>query len=248
MSDPVAQYAVRLGDDALVLAQRLTEWVSNAPVLEEELALANTALDYLGRARLFYRYAGERLRQSEDQLAFTRDARAFTNLLIFELPRGDFSFTMARQFLIDAFQLPYLERLTASTDAEIAAIAAKAVKESRYHLKRSRDWIVRLGDGTAESHRRSQDAFDELFGYVDELFAMDALESSLVGHGVAVDRAAVRAHWDAEVDAVLAEATLTRSRRAWHVEGGRRGIHTEHLGHLLTELQFLQRAYPGLSW
>jgi ring-1,2-phenylacetyl-CoA epoxidase subunit PaaC len=248
MSDPVAQYAVRLGDDALVLAQRLTEWVSNAPVLEEELALANTALDYLGRARMFYRYAGEKSGQSEDRLAFTRDARAFTNLLIFELPRGDFAFTMARQFLIDAFHVPFLEQLASSTEAELAAIAAKAVKESRYHLKRSRDWVVRLGDGTEESHRRVQDAFDELFGYVDELFAMDAVEEELARRGVAVERTRLRVPWDEAIDRALEAATLARSRRAWRVEGGRRGLHTEHLGHLLAELQFLQRAYPGLSW
>jgi ring-1,2-phenylacetyl-CoA epoxidase subunit PaaC len=248
MADPVAQYAVRLGDDALVLAQRLTEWVSNAPVLEEELALANTALDYLGRARMFYRYAGERSGQSEDQLAFTRDARAFTNLLIFELPRGDFAFTMARQFLIDAFEVPFLEQLASSSDDELAAIAAKAVKESRYHLKRSRDWVVRLGDGTEESHRRIQNAFDELFGYVDELFAMDAVEAELSRRGVAVERTRLRPAWDEAVDRALEAATLARSRRAWRVEGGRRGLHTEHLGHLLAELQFLQRAYPGLSW
>lgn len=247
-SDAVETYALRLADDALVLAQRLTEWVSNAPLLEEELALANTALDYLGRARMFYARAGERTHRGEDALAFARDAREFTNALIFELPRGDFAFTMARQFLVDAFQVPFLERLEASADPGLAAIAAKAVKESRYHLRRSRDWVMRLGDGTAESHRRVQSAFDELFGYVDELFAMDALETELAGCGVAVDRRALREQWDRVVDTGLAEATIGRSRANWRVEGGRRGIHTEHLGHLLAELQFLQRAYPGLAW
>jgi ring-1,2-phenylacetyl-CoA epoxidase subunit PaaC len=155
---------------------------------------------------------------------------------------------MARQFLIDAFHVPFLEQLASSTEAELAAIAAKAVKESRYHLKRSRDWVVRLGDGTEESHRRIQDAFDELFGYVDELFAMDAVEEELARRGVAVERTRLRVPWDEAIDRALEAATLARSRRAWRVEGGRRGLHTEHLGHLLAELQFLQRAYPGLSW
>jgi ring-1,2-phenylacetyl-CoA epoxidase subunit PaaC len=247
-ADPVATYAIRLGDDALVLAQRLTEWVSNAPTLEEELALANTALDFLGRARMFYRYAGARTGQAEEALAFGRDAREFTNLLIHELPRGDFAFTMARQYLVDAIDVPFLEALARSADGELAAIAAKAVKESRYHLKRSRDWIVRLGDGTAESRRRTGAALDELFGYTDELFAMDALEQSLCVEGVGVDRAALAAEWCVEVDRTLVGATLERPRGTWRVEGGRRGVHTEHLGHLLAELQFMQRAYPGLAW
>jgi ring-1,2-phenylacetyl-CoA epoxidase subunit PaaC len=244
----VETYALRLADDALVLAQRLTEWVSNAPLLEEELALANTALDYLGRARMFYARAGDRSERGEDVLAYTRDAREFTNALIFELPRGDFAFTMARQFLVDAYQVPFLERLEGSADAGLAAIAAKAVKESRYHLRRSRDWVLRLGDGTAESHLRTQSAFDELFGYVDELFTLDALETELADRGVAVNRCALREQWDEMVDSVLGEATIARSRSTWRVDGGRRGIHTEHLGHLLAELQFLQRAYPGLEW
>jgi ring-1,2-phenylacetyl-CoA epoxidase subunit PaaC len=248
MTRDVAPYAIRLGDDALVLSQRLIEWTSNAPLLEEELALANTALDYLGRARLFYQCAGSIVGQTADELAFRRDVRAFTNLLICELPRGDFAFSMARQFLLDAFQLPFLEALCDSSHEVLRAIAAKAVKESRYHLKRSRDWVLRLGDGTAESHTRVQRAFDALAGYTDELFEMDGLERGLALQGIAVDRSTLRPVWEACVEQTLAEATLVGATGTWRVSGGRLGVHTEHLGHLLAELQFMQRAYPGFAW
>lgn len=244
----VATYAVRLGDDALILGQRLIEWTSNAPLLEEELALANTALDYLGRARLYFQGAGAITGQTEDEIAFSRDVRAFGNLLICELPRGDFAFTMARQFLIDAFQLPFLEALSASRDSMLSAIAAKAVKESRYHLARSHNWVLRLGDGTDDSHARIQRAFDTLSGYTDEFFEMDQLEGDLACDGIAVDRATLRPVWDACVTATLGETTLVRGPGTWRVNGGRRGVHTEHLGHLLSELQFVQRAYPRLEW
>ena len=223
-TDSIARYALRLGDDALVLAQRLIEWTSNAPLLEEELALANTALDYLGRARLFYQYAGRRVGKTEDDLAYLRDA--------------------------DAFSVPFLDALSRSNDSELAAIAAKAVKESRYHLRRSADWMLRLGDGTDESHARAQRAIDALAPYVDELFAMDALERELLGSGVAVDRDDVRAPFAESVEAVLGEATLTcpRAGLGGHVDGGRRGEHTAHLAPMLAEMQSLQRLHPGLSW
>lgn len=247
--DTVA-YAIALGDDALTLGQRLSEWCSNAPFLEEDLALANVALDFIGRARMFYGYAAalEGAGRSEDDIAFLRDVREFRNLLIHELPRGDFAWSCARQYLVDAFNLSFLQALQGSADAELAAIAEKTVKETRYHLRRSREWMLRLGDGTTESRERLQDALEQVWGYTDELFLMSELESRLVQQGIAVDRASLRPAWDSEVDATLAEGGLNRPASNWSVTGGRDGVHTEHLGHLLAELQFLQRAYPGLQW
>ena len=246
----LVDYAIALGDDALVLGQRLSEWCSNAPFLEEDLALANVALDFIGRARMFYTHAAqiEGSGRDEDAIAYLRDCREYRNLLIHELPRGDFAFTTARQFLLDAFGLVFLERLSASAEAGLAGIAAKAIKESRYHFRRSSDWVVRLGDGTEQSRARIQDAFERLWGYTHELFTMSAGEQRLQALGVAVDRTALRAAWLALIDPVLAEATLARPTDSWSVGGGREGVHTEHLGHLLSELQFLQRAYPGQQW
>ncbi len=244
------EYATRLGDDAVVLGQRLSEWCSNAPFLEEDLALANTALDFIGRARMYYGYAAELAGdgRDEDDFAYLRDQREFRNLLLCELPRGDFAYSMARQFLIDVFNRLFLERLLASKDERLAAIAAKAIKESRYHLRRSRDWMLRLGDGTEESHRRLQSAVDDLWGFTHELFELDELEQRLVEAGIAVDTPALRDAWRAEVAEVLAEATLQQPADDWAVKGGREGYHTEYLGHLLTEMQSLHRAYPGCEW
>jgi ring-1,2-phenylacetyl-CoA epoxidase subunit PaaC len=243
-------YAIALGDDALILGQRLSEWCSNAPFLEEDLALANVSLDYIGRARMFYSLAAERegKGRDEDAIAYLRDCREYRNLLIHELPRGDFAFTTVRQFLLDAFELVFLERLAASADTGLAGIAAKAIKETQYHWRRSHDWTLRLGDGTEESHARMQDALDRIWGYTHELFTMSAGEQGLAASGIAVDRAALRADWLARIEPVLAEATLARPKDSWSVGGGREGVHTEHLGHLLSELQFLQRAYPGQQW
>ena len=250
IEDPVELYAVRLADDALVLGHRLSEWSSNAPFLEEDLALSNVALDYLGRARMFYTYAGQVRNDgtTEDDYAYLRDCREYYNLLINELPRGDFAFSMARQFMVDAFNLAFLGQLQGSSDESLAAIAGKAVKESTYHLRRSTDWMMRLGDGTEESLRRLQEAVVELWGFTPELFAMDQLETELLAQGIAVDRAALRAGWEQQVRATLEAAGVTIPEPDWQVEGGRQGVHTEHLGHLLSELQFVQRAYPGLEW
>jgi ring-1,2-phenylacetyl-CoA epoxidase subunit PaaC len=244
------QYAVRLGDDALILGHRLSEWCSNGPFLEEDLALTNVALDFIGRARMFYGYAAELSGGdcTEDTLAYQRDCRDFRNLLLHELPIGDFAFTMARQYLLDEYTLAFMQQLLQSADATLAAIAAKSVKESRYHLRRSREWMLRLGDGTPESHERLQQALEELWGYTHELFDLDGLEQGLVEAGIAVDSTALRPGWERAVRATLAEATLAMPEAQWAVRGGRKGEHTESLGHLLSELQFLQRAYPGLSW
>jgi ring-1,2-phenylacetyl-CoA epoxidase subunit PaaC len=250
MNDDLLAYIVALGDDALILGQRIAEWVSNAPSLEEELALANVALDHIGRARMFYGHASSLVAdgRDEDDYAFGRDCREFTNLLINELPRGDFAFTMTRQFLVDAFNVPYLAALAESTNSGIAAIAAKAVKESHYHLRRSRDWMLRLGDGSIESHVRTQNALDAIWGYTHELFEPAAGEVALVAAGVVPDRAGLKACWRQDVDRTLTHATLERPDDTWHVGGGRAGVHTEHLGHLLAEMQFMQRAYPGQRW
>jgi ring-1,2-phenylacetyl-CoA epoxidase subunit PaaC len=243
-------FVVAQADDAMVLGQRLSEWCSNAPYLEEDLAVTNVALDYVGRAKMFYEYAarldGEK--QSADDIAFMRDGREYCNLLIMELPIGDFAFSMVRQFLVDVFNVEYMTRLQNSNDSEIAAIAGKAVKESRYHLRRSHEWVVRLGDGTQESHERTQNAIDKLWGYVDELFATTDFEAALLKEGVAVDRALLRDAWNQQINAVFKEATLRMPVVNWSAKGGRLGIHTEHFGHMLAEMQFLQRAYPGLEW
>lgn len=237
-------------DDALIFGQRLTEWSYCAPYLEEDLALSNVALDYLGRANNYYEYASELdpAGRTVDQLAMLRSSREFTNLLIHELPIGDFAFTMARQFILDSFYIEYLAVLSHSKDERIAAIAVKSSKEAEYHVRRSREWILRLGDGTEESHNRLQSGLNELWGYTPELFLQSAAETELLGSGVSVDRRQLQYAWDKRVDAVLSEATLSRPDVSWQVSGGRDGIHTETHGYLLAEMQHLQRAYPGLQW
>jgi ring-1,2-phenylacetyl-CoA epoxidase subunit PaaC len=247
---PLFAYALRLADDALVLGHRLSEWIGHAPLLEEELALGNIALDLIGEARALYDYAGkvEGAGRDEDALAYGRDAGGFGNLLLVEQPNGDFAVTIVRQFLYSAFMQPCWRALGASRDATLAAIAAKAEAEAAYHRRHAGDWLIRLGDGTAESHRRAQDALDEFWPYTGEMFEVDADVQDLIGQGIAVDPQLLRPTWDGSVDAVLAEATLERPAPGWMQSGGRRGRHSEHLGHLLAELQFLQRAYPGARW
>jgi len=249
-NDPLLTYCLRLGDDALILGHRLSEWTSRAPFLEEDIALTNVALDFIGRARLFYQYAAELQGgdATEDTFAYTRDVRDFTNLLICELPRGDFAFTIARQFLYDSYALLFMEQLKASEDARLAAIAAKAEKESTYHVRRGREWMLRLGGGTEESHAKLQRAVDDLWGYTDEIFEVDTITAGLIADGVGVDPTLLREDWHAAVSRVMAEANLSQPSPGWPVEGGRRGIHTDDLGFLLAELQFMQRAYPGLQW
>ncbi len=253
--DDLFQYALRLGDDSLVLGQRLGEWCAKCPEMELDVALMNTSLDLLGRARGFLTYAGEveGKGRDEDHLAFLRDQGDFRNVLLVEQPNGHFGTTIVRQILFDAFDLAFMEGLATSGDETLAAIAAKAVKETRYHLKFSRDWLVRLGDGTDESHGRVAEALETVWPFHHELFEMDDLERRLVAAGIAVDRESLKDRWDATVDAALAEATLTRPADGWkpgtgHWGGGKAGNHTEHLGFLLAEMQWMQRAYPGQSW
>ena len=248
--DDLVNYVIALGDDSLILGQRLSEWCYHAPFLEEDLALANVALDFIGRAQMFYDYASqlEKGARSADEIAFLRDSRDYRNLLIMELPIGDFAFTMARQFMVDAYNHLYLQQLIKSSDKTLAAIAAKAIKETDYHLRRSQEWVLRLGDGTDESHQRIQKAFDELWGYGAELFGMSACETALLSKAESVDRTALSADWKKLVSETLEQATLKIPSDDWQVTGGREGLHTEHHGHILAEMQYLQRTYPGLEW
>lgn len=250
MGPPLAQYVLRLGDDALILGQRLSEWCGHAPALEVDLSLTNVALDLVGQANHFLALAGEveGKGRDADTLAFKRDVLDFSNCLLVEQPNGDFAQTMARQLLFSHFQELQFETLTRSAEPRLAAIAAKAVKETAYHARLASDWVARLGDGTDESRARMQAGLDWMWRFVDELFEMDVLERKLAREGVAADKAALRPAWDARIAAALADATLERPAQRRPVLGGRGGHHSEHLGHLLSEMQFLQRAYPGAKW
>jgi len=250
METPLFDNVLRLADDALILGHRLSEWCGRAPMLEEDLALANIALDLVGEARSLYALAGEieGAGRDEDALAYRREERGYRNLLIAELPNGDFGRTIVRQFLVAALMLPYWERAMGSTDPRVAAIAAKAAKEVAYHLRHASEWVVRLGDGTDVSRRRAVEALDDLWPWTGELFEMDAGERALAEAGVLPDRGALKAAWLATVDAVLDEATLARPADGFMQTGGRRGVHTEHMGYLLAELQHLQRTYPNATW
>jgi ring-1,2-phenylacetyl-CoA epoxidase subunit PaaC len=241
-------YLLRLGDNTLILSQRLGEWCGHGPALEEDIALTNVALDLLGQARMWLGYAGEIAGRDEDQLAFLRDAGEFRNVLLVEQPNGDFAQTSARQFFFDAWHHLLLEKLSASADERIRGIAAKALKEVAYHLRRSADWMIRLGDGTEESHNRMQRAVDDLWMYTGELFEVDAVEEEMMQARIGCDLAALRAPWMAEISRIFNQATLEIPQQTWMQHGGKRGIHSEQFGYILTEMQFLQRAYPGAKW
>ena len=244
----LTEYVLGLGDDALILAQRLAEWVTCAPQIEEDIALANISLDLLGQARTLLGYGGEieGAGRDEDDLAFLRDEHEFRNVQLVEIPNGDFAVTIARQLVFSAYQYELYRALVDSADATLAGLAAKAVKEVAYHRDHARQWTLRLGDGTAESHARMQASAERVWPYAAELFEVNPAVGNLVG--VAVDPVALRTDWSAFVEQVLAQATLTVPQPSWRAHGGRRGIHTEHLGHLLPEMQYLHRAHPGASW
>jgi ring-1,2-phenylacetyl-CoA epoxidase subunit PaaC len=248
--DPLVEYLLRLGDDRVVLGQRLAEWCGHGPILEEDIALANISLDLFGQAALLLKLAGEAegKGRDEDALAFHRDAVEFRNVQMVELPKGDFGFTIARQFLFDAFAELYLAQLAKSTHAELAGVAAKAHKEARYHLRHSTDWILKLGDGTPESHARVQSSFDELWRFTGELFLVDDVDRAMVERGIGVDASALQPAWRARVEAVLTEATLRVPNDGFFVKGGRTGRHTEFLGLMLAEMQSVARAHPGAQW
>ncbi len=243
--DALSTSALRLGDDSLILGQRLSEWCGHAPALEVDLSLANCALDLIGQATHFLGLAGELEGKGRDAdaLAFRRDVMDFTNCLLVEQKNGDFAHTIARQFLFSHYQELLFAELAGSKHERFAAIAAKAVKEVAYHSKLASDWVVRLGDGAPESRARMIAGLDWMWRFADELFVIDDVDAAL-----GVDRAALKLAWDRRVDAVLAEATLERPATRRPIIGGRAGHHSEHLGHLLTEMQFLQRAYPGAAW
>lgn len=241
---------LRIGDNALILGHRLSEWCGHAPALEEDIALANQALDLIGQCQLWLALAAEieGKGRSADDLAGLRDVGEFRNLLLVERPNGDFGQTLMRQFLFDAWHIELLRALETSSDPRIAEIAAKAVKEVAYHLERSADLVIRLGDGSEESHARMQHALDAHFGYTGEFFMDDAIDTDLAQAGIMPLPSTLKPAWDRTVTAVLDEATLTHPGEVWQHKGGRRGLHTEHLGFVLAEMQFLQRAYPGATW
>lgn len=243
-------YVLRLADASLILAQRLGELVGHAPALEEDLGLANVGLDLLGQARMLLTYAGEieGAGRTEDALAFFREHRDFLNPILVEQPNGDFAQTIVRQLFIDAWQYELYEHLARSSDVRLAEIAGKALKETRYHLRYSANWLVRLGDGTQESHDRAQRALDHLWPYTMELFDPDEIDDEMTRAGIAPDSTALRQGWNAHINGVLAEATLQRPADKPYLWYGKRGDHSEHLGRLLAEMQYLQRTYPGANW
>lgn len=250
MGTPLFDYTIRLADTTLVLGHRLSEWCGHGPILEEDIALGNLSLDLIGQARSLYDHAGvvEGKGRDENVLAYTRNELDWRNLLLVEQPNGDFAVTMMRQLLVAAWLLPLYRKLTGSKDATLAAIAAKAEKEIAYHVRHCGEWIIRLGDGTDESRQRCEDALADLWPFTGEMFEVDASEQALVDAGIAVDPASLRAEWEKTLDHVFAEATLTRPADGWMQTGGRKGRHTEHLGHILSDLQYMQRSHPGLTW
>lgn len=247
---PLVLYTLRRADDALILGHRLSEWCGHAPMMEEDMALSNIALDLIGQARELYTYAAKAEGKSndEDKLAYLRDVRQYRNLLLVEQPNGDFAQTLVRQFFYSAFADLYWRAMMTSRDATLAAIAAKSEKESAYHLRHSSEWIIRLGDGTEESHVRAQAAIDQFWAFTGEMFAVDDSERGLIDAGIAVDPAGLRDRWLKTVSHVVGEATLSLPQNNWMQQGGRSGRHSEHLGHLLSELQSMQRTFPGQAW
>jgi ring-1,2-phenylacetyl-CoA epoxidase subunit PaaC len=244
------EYVLRMGDNALILGQRLAEWCGHAPVLEEDMALTNTALDLIGQARLLLTHAGklEGRGRDEDQLAFLRTERDYRNVTLTELPNGDFGRTMVRNFLFAAFQVQLYQRLSTSSDTELAAIAAKSLKEARYHMRHAGEWVLRLGDGTEVSHAKAQAALDELWPYTAEFFAPNPTDEAAAAAGIGPAWGNLEAAWESQVVPLLHEATLTVPARTPFKSYGKFGRHSEHMGHLLATMQYMQRTYPGASW
>ena len=248
--DAKFEYVLRFGDNALILGQRLSEWLGHAPVLEEDIAAANISLDLVGQARLWLTYAGvlEGARRDEDKLAYYREQHEFRNFTLLELPNGDYAFTIVRRFLFDVWHCLALDRLSRSADADIAAIAAKSKKEADYHRRHSGDWLVRLGDGTGESHVRMQSALDVQWRYTAEFFEFDAVDQAMTRSGEGFSAASIREVWLDEVSVMLTEATLKVPAAAKYLSRGKEGQHSEHLGHLLAEMQILARSHAGAKW
>lgn len=250
MSDSLFQYLLRLGDDRLVLGHRLSEWCGHGPILEEDIALANIALDLIGQATLYLKLAGETegKGRSEDDLAYFRDAIDYRNVQIVELPKGDYAFTIVRQFFFDVFNYHVLEQVQSGKHSELAGIAAKGFKEARYHVRHSSEWVLRLGDGTDESHERAQRAVNELWRFTGEMFQADDVDRQMAADGIGADLAAIKPKWEGIVTDVLRRATLAIPNDPPAMTGGRRGRHTEALGKMLSEMQIVARSHPGAAW
>lgn len=244
------EYLLRLGDDRLVLGHRVSEWCGHGPILEEDIALANTALDHVGQANLLLTLAGqaENNGRDADALAFHRDAIDYRNLLLVELPRGDFAFTIARQFFFSTFALLQAQALQQSTNPDLAGIAAKMAKEARYHVRHAGEWMLMLGDGTSESHLRLQAAVDDLWRFTGEMFMADRLDRAMAARKIGVDPSSLEGRWREQVMDVMRRAGVEPPEVKWMQRGGRQGRHTEHLGHMLAEMQVLQRQHPGAAW
>jgi len=243
-------YTLRLGDDALILGHRLSELCSKAPFLEEDLALTNISLDLIGRAQAFLKYAADMDERmiTEDDIAYRRPENEYYNHLICEQPNGDFAHVIARQFFISVYEYYFFTELSKSKDSTLAAIAEKTLKEVTYHMEHACDWVIRLGDGTEESKRRMQSAIEDLWMYTGELFEMDYADDMLLAAGIAVDKTSVKERWRKKINETLIEATLVAPDQKFMQTGSRKGIHTEYLGHILSEMQYLQRAYPDAKW
>jgi len=242
-------YTLRIADSSLILGQRMSEWCSNGPTLEEDIAMSNISLDMFGQANGFYQYAAQLDgTKSADELAFIRNEREFFNHQLVEQENGNFGTTMVRNFLHDVFNFLFYTELSKSKDETLSALASKSLKEVKYHLRHSSNWLIRLGDGTGESNTKVQDALEELWMYTGELFEMDNLDAELLNSGIAVDNSALKSEWDRMVNKTLVKAKLTRPEDAYMATGGKKGLHTEYLGFILSEMQFLQRAYPDAKW
>lgn len=250
MSNSKINYILGIADNALILGQRLSELCGHGPSLETDIATTNIALDLLGQTRSYYQYAAELQGgdATEDTLAFLRKEREYKNVLLVEQPNTDFGYVMARQYLFDVFHLLLLEQLQNSNDEVLAAIAKKSIKEVSYHKRFSGDWIKRLGDGTEESHHRMQEAFDNLWTFTNELFLMTADDTAMVEAGVGVDVSQLKDTWMQEITALLTEATLTVPDLKYFLKGGKEGVHSEHMGFILTDMQYMQRTYPNMTW
>jgi len=249
-NEALFDYVIRQADNCLILGQRLGEWCGHGPVLEQDIAMTNIALDLIGQGRGLYQYAAEFQGEgkSEDDLAYLRDVWQFRNLLLVEQPNQNFAYTIARQFYFDNFNFLFYQALSNSSDDLLRAIALKSIKEVTYHLKWSSDWILRLGDGTAESHGKIEIAIKDLWTFTGELFETNEIDEVMTEEGIGVDLASLDPVWQQRVSEVLSEATLKIPDSTWMQSGGKSGRHTEHLGYILADLQFLQRAYPGAQW
>lgn len=250
MNTSLINYTLHLADNALIIGHRNSEWCGHGPVLEQDIAISNIALDGIGQARNFYQYAASLSSDgaTEDSLAYLRDVIDYKNLLITELPNGDWAQTTLRQFLLSAYQYYFYQQLTQSSDTQLAAIAEKSLKEVTYHLRWSSEWVIRLGDGTTESHQRLVQAVAVLWNYTGELFIPALYEKELTSNGIAVDLSVVQPLWLQKVAEVFEEATISIPEKSFAQQGGKEGVHTEHLGYILAEMQFMQRAYPGAEW